>query len=160
MSGKGDVARMKVGMSSLSDSVAAVAVGSEWNCSRKGYEVARMDLVAPERYENPVQMVACGNPKAMRLRERVHSAETPVPAQRMGVGQVQRRAATVRLPRPQILMAATVVPPACRYPYHLQMSGEIPGATADQQASQELHWQATIGGCHINATALGEGATD
>jgi hypothetical protein len=158
----GDVARRVVEVENPVDFVvAAVGVVLEQNRSQTGCEDAKMDLAVLGHYTSLFQMASCVILKEIYLQEPVHSAGKLAPGQRVGVGQAQRRAATVPAPlEPPIWTAKIAVPLTYKLPSHPQMSCVILGVTADQQASRVWYRRAATGERRVNAPAPSEGATD
>jgi hypothetical protein len=158
----GDVARRVDEFENPIDfGVAAVGVVLERNRSQTDCEDAKMDSAVLGHYTSPVQMASCVILKVIYLQVLVHSAARLAPGQRVAVGQVQRRAATVQAPlEPPISTAEIAAPLACKFPSRPQMSYVILAVTADQQASRVLYRRAATGGCRVNAPVLSEGAAD
>lgn len=157
-----DVARRVVEVENLVGFVvAAEGVVLEQNRSQMDCEGGKTDLAVLGHYTSLVQTASCVILKVMYLQESVRSAGKLTPGQRVGVGQVHRRAATAPAPlEPPISTAEIAVPLAYKLPSHPQTSCVILAAIADQQASRVLYRQAATGECRVNAPALGEGATD
>ena len=158
----GDVVRTVVEVESLVGFVvAAVGVGLELNCSQTDCEGGRTDSAVLGHYTSLVRMASCVILKGIYLQESVHSAgKKSAPGQRVGVGQVHRRAAIVPVPPgPPIWTAEIAVPRAYKLPSRPQMSCVILAVIADQRASRVLYRQAATGERRVNAQALSEDAT-
>lgn len=161
-SNMGDVARRMVEFEiPIGFVVAAAGVVLEQNHSQTDCEDARMDSAVLGHCTSLVQTASCVILTVIYLQKSVHSAAKLAPGQRAGVGQVQRRAATVRAPpEPPISTAKIAVPLAYKLPFHLQMSCVILAVTANQQASRVLYRRAATGEHRVIAPALNVGATD
>lgn len=126
---------------------------------QKDCEGARMGSTVLGRYKNLVRRVSCVILMAMCSQILVRNAETLVPGQRAGVGQVRGRAAIALHLRPQISTATIAVPPVCEHLSRRQMSCGILVVIAGRQASRVLRWQAAIDGWHADAMGQSKGAT-
>jgi hypothetical protein len=161
-SNMGDVARRVAEVENLVDfGMVAAGVVLEQNRSRTDCEGRKADSAVLGHYTSLVQMASCVILKVIYLQEWVHSAGKLAPGQRVGVGQVQHRAAAVpALLEPPISTAEIAVLLAYKLPSHPQMSCVILVVITDQRASRVLYRQAATGERRVNAPALSEGATD